>query len=506
MLLTADIIAGFSASLLQKNFDEPVASPACHYEWWSLFCEPHPLVAIAAPRMHAKTTALTQTFALASVLFREREYVLVVSDTITQAVQFLGDIKKELLENESIKNLFKIKEFIKETEDDFIAICEDGHMFRMSAKGSEQKVRGLKWNNKRPDLILCDDLENDEIVLNKERRLKFKRWFYGALLPCRSYRGIVRYVGTILHNDSLLESVMPKRSDKYTVVEPLKTYSTKKKPSWVSVKYRAHTNDFSEILWPDRYEKDFFIEKRQEFVDQGLPDVYSQEYLNIPIDESLSYFRRNDFLDFTELDRQLLQKSDWKKHFNFYIGSDLAVSQNETADYSVFIVGGTDENGILYIFRVIRERMDSQEIVETMLSLQRVYNPIAVSMEKGQIEKAIGPFLRQRMLETGDFINLLAVAPSVDKLTRARSIQARVRAGAVKFDQKQDWYLDFEEEATIFPRAKHDDQVDALAYLGLILDKLMEAPTSKELDMEKYQEEMEESGLNEQGRSETTGY
>ncbi len=506
MHLTADVIKGFSSSLLQKTFDSPVASPPCHYEWWQQFCLPAPLVAIAAPRGHAKTTALTHTYTLAAVLFRERSYVLVVSDTITQAVQFLGDIKKELMENESIKSLFKIKCFVKETEDDCIVLCEDGHQFRISAKGSEQKVRGLKWDNKRPDLIVCDDLENDEIVLNKDRRQKFKRWFYGALLPCRSYNGIVRYVGTILHNDSLLESVMPRRHEANTVQEPLKTYSTKKRPSWVSTKYRAHTNDFVDILWKDRYDKDFFVTKRQEYVEQGLPDVYSQEYLNVPIDESMSYFRRSDFLDFTDSDRQLMQKPDWKKHFNFYIGSDLAVSQSENADYSVFVVGGTDENGLLYIFRVIRERMDSQEIVETMLSLQRVYDPIVISMEKGQIEKAIGPFLRQRMMETGDFINLLAVAPSVDKLTRARSIQARVRAGAVKFDQKQDWFLDFEDEAIIFPRAKHDDQVDALAYLGLILDKLMEAPTSKQLDEEQYREEVEESELGDQGRNSFTGY
>jgi len=506
MILTADVISGFSSSLLQKSFDSPVQSPACHYDWWELFCNPHQMVAIAAPRMHAKTTALTHTYALAAVLFREREYVLIVSDTISQAVQFLGDIKKELMENEKIKSLFKIKEFVKETEDDFICICEDGHLFRMSAKGSEQKVRGLKWNNKRPDLILCDDLENDEIVLNKERRHKFKRWFYGALLPCRSYHGIVRYVGTILHNDSLLESVMPRRADKDTIVEPLKTYSVKKKPSWLAVKYRAHTNDFKEILWKERYDKDFFVSKRQEYVDQGIADVYSQEYLNVPIDESMSYFRRTDFLDFTDGDRVLCSKNDWKKHFNFYVGSDLAVSQSETADYSVFVIGGTDENGILHIFKIIRERMDSQEIVETMLSLQRVYDPIAISMEKGQIEKAIGPFLRQRMLETGDFINLLAVSPSVDKLTRARSIQARVRAGAVKFDQKQDWFLDFEEEAIIFPRGKHDDQVDALAYLGLILDKLMEARTSTQIEADEYAEDLESSELTEQGRNANTGY
>jgi predicted phage terminase large subunit-like protein len=505
-MLTPEIIAGFAGSLLQKGFDSAVQSPPCHFEWWSYFCDPHPLVAIAAPRMHAKTTALTHTYTLASVLFRERRYVLVVSDTITQAVQFLGDIKKELMENDQLKALFKVKEFIKETEDDCICICEDGHTFRISAKGSEQKVRGLKWNNLRPDLIVCDDLENDEIVLNKERRMKFKRWFYGALLPCRSYKGIVRYVGTILHNDSLLESVMPKRSDKYTVVEDLKTYSTKKRPSWLSVKYRAHTNDFKQILWPERYDKDFFITKRQEYLDQGLPDVYSQEYLNIPIDETLSYFKRSDFLDFTEQDYTLLQKSDWKKHFNFYIGSDLAVSQSETADWSVFVVGGLDENGVLYIHKIVRERMDSQQIVETLLSLQRIYSPVAVSLERGQIEKAIGPFLRQRMMETGDFINLLPVSPSADKLTRARSIQARTRAGAVKYHKKQDWYIDFEEEAMLFPRGKHDDQIDALAYLGLIIDKLVEAPTQKEMDLDAYLEEAEESGLREQGRNEYTGY
>lgn len=505
-MLTADVIQGFAQSLLQKNFDAAVQSPACHYEWWQLFCDPHPLIAIAAPRMHAKTTALSHTYTLAAVLFRERSYVLIVSDTIAQAVQFLGDIKKELMDNEQLRTLFKIHSFVKETEDDFICLCEDGHKFRISAKGSEQKVRGLKWDNKRPDLIVCDDLENDEIVMNKDRRMKFKRWFYGALLPCKSYNGIVRYVGTILHNDSMLESLMPKLNEKYTVVEPLKTYSTRPKRAWKSVKYKAHTPDFSEILWPQRYDKQFFIDKRNEYIEQGLPDVYSQEYLNVPIDESLSYFKRTDFRDFTEADKAIFKEKDYKKFFNFYIGTDLAVSTNEISDWSVFVVGAMDESGYLYIVDIIRERMDSQEIVETILSLQQTYNPITISMEKGQIEKAIGPFLRQRMLDTNIFPAILPVAPSSDKMTRARSIQARCRAGGVKFDKASDWYYDFEDEAVLFPRGKHDDQIDALAYVGLILDKMMVGATRQEVSDEEYEEDMANSGLSEQGRSLTTGY
>ena len=507
-MLTAETIAGFSASLLQKSFDGAVETPQCHMEWWKMFCYPHPQVAIAAPRRHAKTTAITQTCTLAAVCFREREYVIIVSDTITQANQFLGDIKKELLDNEALRSLFKIKELIKDSEDDMICICEDGHMFRITAKGAEQKIRGLKWNNKRPDLIICDDLENDEIVLNKERRAKFKRWFYASLMPSRSYRGIVRYVGTILHNDSLLESVMPRKGDKNTVEEPLKSYS-KRDPSklaWYSVKYRAHDPSFKHILWSELYDANHFRTLRQQHIDDGMADVYSQEYLNYPLDENLSYFRRTDFTDFSDADRVKFDEAGWKKTHNIYIGSDLAVSTADYSDFSVFVVGAMAEDGMLYVQNVIREKMDSQEIVETMLSLQRLYNPMCLSMEKGQIEKSIGPFLREQMMAQNTFINILPLSPSTDKKSRARSIQARMRMGGVKFDKQADWFHTLEEEAVMFGRGKHDDQVDALSYLGLILDRMVEGPTNKEVEEEEYADEQRTYESADAGRSGTCGY
>lgn len=505
MHLTADVIEGFSTSLLQKNFDGAVVSPDCHKEWWKLFCDPCPQVALAAPRRHAKTTAITHTCTLASVLFRERQYVLVVSDTVTQAVQFIGDIKKELTDNEALRSLFKIVAFPKDSEDDFICQFEDGNQFRITAKGAEQKLRGLKWNNRRPDLIICDDLENDEIVMNKERRDKFKRWFYASLLPCRSYRGIVRYVGTILHNDSLLENLMPKRGQADYEESELKSWSSKKKVNWLSVKYKAHNADFSKILWPTLYDKDYFVHLRQGYIDQGIPDVYSQEYLNYPLDESLSYFKRSDFTDFSEEDRANFKK-DWIKTHNVYISSDLAVSTKESADFSVFVIGSMGDDGMLYINNVIRERMDSQEIVETILSLEKRYSPVCVSMEKGQIEKSIGPFLRERMLAEDIFPSILPMAPSSDKKTRARSIQARMRAGGVKFDKQAAWYHELEDEMILFGRGKHDDQVDALAYLGLILNKMIASPTKQEYEEQEYADEMAESGLTGNGRSSVTGY
>lgn len=499
MQLTAEIVAGFSQSLLQKNYDAAVESPECHWEWWELCTSKHPKVAIAAPRRHAKSTAVTLAYVLASVLFRNRRYVLIVSDTITQATQFLGDIKKELADNDNLRALFKVKEFIKDTEDDVIVVCEDGHEFRLTAKGSEQKLRGLKWNNKRPDLIVGDDLENDEIVMNSDRRDKFKRWFYGALVPSVAANGLIRIVGTILHEDSLLNNLMPSEYSKDTVITPLKIYSKNKHASWKSIKYDAHTDDFTEILWPQQYTKEWFIATRQDFIDRGLADVYSQEYRNRPIDESVAYFKRSDFVAENQEDKRI--------KLNYYITADLAISEKETADYSVFLIAGVDENKIIHVKNVVRERLDGREIVDTLINLQRIYEPELVGIEEMQVSKAIGPFLREEMVRTGVYLNLLPLKHNgKDKIARAKSVQARVRAHAVKFDKSGDWYNIFEDELCKFPRGTKDDQVDAFAYLGLMLDSLIEAPTKAEEEEEEYYDDLQRANLGNDGRSAATGY
>lgn len=505
-MLNEHVIEGFVGSCLLKGFDGQLTIPKCHREWWELCTRPNKFVAIAAPRGHAKSTGITLSYTLACVLFRERSFVLLVSDTETQACLFLGQIKAELQNNEMIVNSFGLKKneknevvFIKDSESDVIIAFEDGHQVRIMAKGSEQKLRGLLWNGKRPDLIICDDLENDEIVMNKDRRDKFKRWFNGALLPCRSANGIIRIVGTILHMDSMLENLMPKDNSKDTVIEDLRMYGTKRIGAWTSVKYRAHNEDFTKILWPAKWSAESLKAERASYIHQGLGDVYSQEYLNVPLDEANAYFRKNDLVP--------MMLDDKKKKVNYYITADLAISERERADYSAFVIGGLDENGILQIRQVIKERMDGQTIVETMLSLQRLYDPVAFGVEETQISKAIGPFLREAMIKSNTFINIFGLKPyRQDKLMRARSIQARMRAGAVKFDKAGDWYDALESELLRFPRDKHDDQVDALAYLGLMIDTFVDAPTKEEDEEDEYYQALHESGNGDQGRSPITGY
>lgn len=505
MKVTAAVVQGFVTSILSRDFDGAVTSPDFHTEAWDLCCSSEKYVAIAAPRNHAKSSAVTLGYGLSTLLFRERKFMLLVSDTESQAALFLGNFKQALQDNKDLIELFDIKlnekglvQFIKDTENDIIVEFNDGHKFRVIAKGAEQKLRGLIWNGSRPDIIIGDDMENDELVMNKDRREKMKRWFYGALLPCLSSTGVIRIVGTILHMDALLEQFMPRESDKKTIQDGLKT-TTLKRSMWKAVKWKAHNSDFSEILWPSRFDKEFFKTKYEDYATQGLADMYSQEYLNLPLDLATTYFKKADFLPISPEEATHL--------LHYYITADLAISEAERADYSVFIVAGVDENKKIHVKHIIRERLDGREIVDTLLALQRLYNPVAVGIEDMQVSKSIGPFLQEEMIATNTFLSLYPMKHGgKDKLTRSRSIQARMRAKGVRFDKGADWYQLFEDELMRFPRDKHDDQVDAFAYLGLMLNVLIEAPTHEEVDQDEYDEEVRESGNGDIGRNANTGY
>lgn|SRR3990167_3477558 len=481
--LTADLIYGFSGSLLLPRYDNPKPIPEFHREIWELCCDPSPQVAIAAPRGHSKSTAVTHAYALASVLFRKADFVIIVSDTEAQAIRFLNDIKTELYENDQLRQLFQVQRFIRDKETEiWVEIGHDKHLFCIMAKGAGGgggAVRGYKWRNKRPKLIICDDIENDEAVSNEDRRAKFREWLFGALIPALADDGQIRIVGTILHFDSLLARLVPAMSGeeaKHTIRKGLKLYSTDPKATWKSAIYRAHPeyNDFSEILWPERFPVERLMTIRQGYINQGFPEGYAQEYLNYPISAENAYFKRTDFVP--------LEKGDRNLHKLYYVACDLAIAQKDKRSYTSMTVGGVDDRNILFIVDQYRSRIDAKEIADQLFQIQELWNPEWILVEDGAIYKSIEPFFQDEMLRRNIWINIIKKTPIKDPLARARTIQGRMRQGGVRFDTEAVWYSSLEEELLRFDKGSYSDQVDSMAWLGLGLREMHTAPTPDELE------------------------
>jgi predicted phage terminase large subunit-like protein len=492
----AEALEGFTNEFLLDRYDEPRPTPAFHRELWALFLSEHRQCSAAAPRGHAKSTAITFAYVLFRVCFRSCRHLLILSSNETNAAQFINEIKVELAENERLRQYMEFHKFKKETETELIFEFKDGSKSRVIGRGTDQKIRGLKWERKRPDEILMDDCEDEEMVLNEARRDKFLKNMYGAIKPIVRNNGRIRAVGTIIGFGSFLEGTMPNEKLKDTVIEPLRVYSTGIHP-WMSVKYRAHDHDMTEFLWPELHTLEWWLQERRDFADRGILDIYGQEYLNNPIDETTGYFRVSDLVPMTDEDRSRTKE--------YYVGVDLAIGETDRSAYTAFVIGGVDSDGILHIVDVRKGRWDALEILEEFFAVQKAYEPSFFRVESENIAKSIGPVLYNEMGKNGNpFINIDDAPPTKDKDKRARGMQARTRARRVRFDKDADWYPDFEEEITKFPKYAYKDQFDAFAWLGLIVDEMIEPPTSEEAEEWEYQEAFEKHM--DLGRNMTTGY
>lgn len=481
--LTAQMIEGFAATYLAAQYDDTKPTPQLHRECWALYCSDADQAGVAAPRGHAKTTALTTVYILAELLFRVERYAIIVSSNEEMAIELLGDLTRELTENEQMIEDFGIKGFLTCAKTDIILEFKDGHQCRVLARGSGQKMRGRKWRGARPGLIVCDDLEDDEQVESMDRRVKFRRWFYRALKPTLRQGGRLRIHGTILHEDSLLARIM-------------------KDKTWKTRFYRAHASfdDFSDILWPEQFSEERLRGIRQAFIEQFDASGYSQEYLNDPFDNSEAFLRKEDFLPMSEDDHELPKKN--------YVGVDFAISKKQRANRTSMTVGGQDARNTLHILDQRVGRWNLLEIIDEMFLLEERYTPEMWLVEDGMIWKSLEPVLNQEMRKRNIFLNLYPLLPIKDKKTNGRSLQKRMRAGAVKFNKEASWYAPYESELMRFTGdsdALLDDQFDSTALLSRGMEQMVATTEDDFLTEDELYSRRTERPQG-QGRDRFTGY
>lgn len=228
------------------------------------------------------------------------------------------------------------------------------------------------------------------------------------------------------------------------------------------------------LLHPERYNEAMLAQFRKDPVTwQGL---YQQNPTS------------GDAAQFTEelLELCACKMADIPKRLAKYSTWDLAVGQKERNDYSVEATGGIDADDTLWLVDVQRGRWDPHDLVERMIDSYGTNQQEMIGIERGVLSMAIGPFLDKRIQERRAYGMVVVDLGhgNKDKVARARPIQARMRQGKVKIPTDAPWYEAFKKELLEFPGGKHDDQVDAFAYLGQLLET-MQQPKPPRTEREK---------------------
>lgn len=457
-VVTAAAVEGFVRQFLLDDYADKTAIAPFHREWWELCCNPHPRVAIGAPRGHSKTTSINIGYSLATALLGEHPLQIKVSRSLGIAKEFLGTIKDIIATNEKIASTFKFKGFARDTTEDFIANFGNKKQIRMVALGCEQYMRGFSWNTMRPSLIICDDMEDDEQVMNPVRRMAAMKWFLNVLMPLGSRDSKIRAVGTFLHQEAMLK--------KFT-----------ENKTWLSRVYEAHNDDFSEILWPEMFDRARLEDIRQTYIDLGNLIGYNGEYRNQTFDYTSGYFTPDDFY---ELDQEQRDTPH-----TFYVGGDIAISTDKQADSTSFTIGGINPHGYLDIFENRTGRWDGKQIIDQIFEIEEAYHPERWFIESGGIWKGLQPGLLTEMRERQIFPDIKAMVPIKSKQARAKSLQSRMRAKAVRWDMDTAWYPAMNLEMCQFRgEDEANDRTDSVAWLALGLTDMAIPLSEDEQELE----------------------
>lgn len=427
--------------------------------------------ATQSPRGSAKSTIKSFLKPVHKVCFKKKRFIVIVQNTYKKAVGTLESIKDEFRWNDGLKDDFGIT-LEKDSEGDTIFRHRDGFRTRVLCKGVEQigSIRGEKFGAYRPDHIIGDDMEDDEMVKSSERRQNLKDLFDNALIPAGDTKNLsVDIVGTILHDDSLMAELVSR--DKYKQYRKL----------FFKARFENPVSKVRESLWPERWSVDELDKMERE-----KPEMFAKEMQGDPSSGSLETIRREDFRYWEILESSAVLYNDsggivsrWSlKDCRAGVGIDLAWEEKKGNDFAAIVPGLiTPGNDLLVDTYICKKGLRPDEFEQIVFDMNARYEAltgkrVCFGFEKAKLEKVMKWFLQEAMKRTNKWLWFKDINwGTQDKISR---IMFRV---ANRYAQHSIYHKkgmgDLENQLIRLRSAAHDDLADAL---GMLPEMLAYAP------------------------------
>ncbi|WP_104686054.1 hypothetical protein [Helicobacter suis] len=152
-----------------------------------------------------KTTLLGRMLVLWLFVRGDRNYMIYIGNKKEDTEETIEWLKVECENNAAFIQDFKVDKGFTWRKSDLV-INFDSTPKKIKSYSIEESIRGLNFLGKRPDLIICDDVENGQRIHSKKYREDVAKQFESAILklPARKGNYNILVVGTTLHEDCLL--------------------------------------------------------------------------------------------------------------------------------------------------------------------------------------------------------------------------------------------------------------------------------------------------------------
>ncbi len=412
------------------------------------------LSSIISFRGSAKSTIVSLSNPIWSILgILDKKYIVIIGQTQNQSRQILKNIKSELESNELLIKDFGPFNNSSDWRSNTLVIPKLGA--RITALSAGESIRGLRHHQYRPDLIICDDIEDLSSVKFRENRDKNFNWFMGDVVPLGDVNTKIIIIGNLLHEDSLMMRIKD-----HILVE--------KDMSGTHDEFPLFDEDHK-CLWPSK----FPTEKEIRELRSKIPDrvTFEREYLlHIVADGNqvvnrnwIKYYNDSDIPDISDRPARMIA-----------VGIDLAISERTTADFTAIIptlvYGYGDEFKVYILPFIINQRLN---FIKTKEKVKEVQEQIKIFHPRGMAKfyaESVGyqASLTQQLTVENILIEPVVIGSS-DKRSRLCLTSPYIESGKILFPKRGAEELI--DQIVNFGVEKHDDLVDAFS---LVINKIIE--------------------------------
>lgn len=223
--------------------------------------------ALGLPRGFAKTTFL-KILTCWLIVYEKNYYFLIVCATESKALSFIADVDA-MLSSPNMEEVYGRWSQAKSVDNAKLKVAHyRGNTIFLQPAGVGTHVRGNNQNMRRPDCIICDDVQSREDAMSEAVNASQKEWFNATLLKAIESYGDHRriiYLGNMYPGECILEML-------------------RKNSQWVSLITGAILDD-SQSLWPELRSIRSLVLEYQHDAENGLSHIWFAEVQNDPLNE-----------------------------------------------------------------------------------------------------------------------------------------------------------------------------------------------------------------------------
>lgn len=312
-------------------------------------------------------------------------------------------------------------------------------------------------------IMACDDPFKDRADADSETiRENVWKWWQSVFMTRREGKTGVIVLNTRWHLDDLSGRLLQQEQDLTLANIPHDKWERFRFPAVAEEDEYIDGKLFrkqGEALWPEKFPLEDLEKTRTN------SDIYewSSLYQQNPILSENQEFRAEWFRYFEDKDLE-------GKDLEVYATVDLAISEKKSADNtSVQVVGKEKARPERYKLEELTGRLDAGTVINYIFDLKKKYGGRLkkVGIETVAFQKIFLNLLKEEMRKRDVYIDFEELKAESKKSDRIRGLIPLYKNGVIYHRKGTD--IPFETELLQFPKGKHDDRIDAFAYINQLI-------------------------------------